>query len=62
MSDAEQFLDDARRAFGLASNATQTKSVERYAAMGREYLQLAHDAAELAVPSPKARPSWWKLS
>lgn len=60
MSDADRFLDDARRSFRLASDSTEARSVEYYAEMGRDYLQLAHEAAKLAL-APKASPKWWKL-
>lgn len=60
MSDANHLLDDARKAFRLASHSTEAKSVEQYAEMGWDYLQLAHDAAKLAVV-PGAPPKWWKL-
>jgi hypothetical protein len=57
MSEANNFLQDARKSFQLASEANGPKEIERYAAMGREYLQLAHEAAK-AEPS---LPSLWKL-
>lgn len=60
MSDADQFLEDARKSFRLASDSTEARSVEHYAEMGRDYLQLAHEAAKLAV-APKASSKWWKL-
>ena len=61
MSDAEQFLEDARKSFQLASNATEARAVEHYAEMGRDYLQLSHDAAKLVVVPSRPSPSWWKL-
>jgi hypothetical protein len=57
MSDAKNFLDDARKSFRLASDSTEAKSVEHYAEIGHDYLQLAHDAAKQVVP--KSPPSWW---
>ena len=57
MSEAKKFLQDARDSFRLASEANGPKEIERYAAMGRDYLQLAHEAAKIE-PSP---PSLWRL-
>jgi len=62
MSDAEHFLEDARKSFRLASDSIEARSVEHYAEMGRDYLQLAHDAVALAVVVPKPAPSWWRLT
>jgi hypothetical protein len=61
MSDAEQFLDDARMAFRLASDSLQTRAVAHYAEMGRDYLQRSHDAAELVMHLAVPATSWWKL-
>jgi hypothetical protein len=47
MSEAEHFLQDARKSFRLAAEAVGLKEIERYSAMGRDYLQLAHKAAKL---------------
>jgi hypothetical protein len=62
MSEAKHFLQDARKSFRLASEAQAPKDIERYAAMGRDYLQLAHKAAEV---EPKhnhdPQPSLWRL-
>ena len=46
MSEAEHFLLDARKSFRLAAEAVGLKEIERYSAMGRDYLQLAHKAAK----------------
>jgi hypothetical protein len=46
MNDTKQFIHDARTSFLLAGAAQKTDDMERYAAMGRDYLQLAHDAAK----------------
>lgn len=59
MSDADDFLVNARKAFRLASDSTDVKSVTRYAEMGCGYLQLAQDAANL---SGTKSPSWENLS
>jgi len=40
-------LDNARKSFCLAAKATEIKETERHAAMGRDYLQLAHKACQL---------------
>ena len=62
MSEAKAFLQDARNAFRLASEARGPKEIERYAAMGRDYLQLAHQVAE-AEPKQNndPQPSLWRL-
>ncbi len=60
MSDAEQFLEDARKAFQLAANSMQAKAIEHYAEMGRDYLKLSHEAARVVILASK--PSWWKFS
>ncbi|MDP2408961.1 MAG: hypothetical protein Q8M26_01615 [Pseudolabrys sp.] len=59
MCTAENYLEDARKSFCLAKLATGTREADRFAAMGRDYLQLAHRAAELAtVPREQ---SFWRL-
>jgi hypothetical protein len=47
MTEAEHFLQDARKSFRLAAEAVGLKEIERYSAMGRDYLQLAHNATKL---------------
>ncbi len=59
MSNAEHFLKDARASFQLASNATIAKDIERYAGIGRDYLELAHQASEIIDGKPS--PSFWRL-
>ena len=44
---AEQFLENARRSFTLASGAAAKADVDHYAAIGRGYLELAHAAARV---------------
>jgi len=51
-SDAEHFLASARKSFQLASESASANDIERHAKMGREFLQLAHRAAELKDSSP----------
>lgn len=59
INNAESFLEDARKSFGLAAKASSQKDVERYATLGREYLMLAHHAASVeAVPPAKG---FWNL-
>jgi hypothetical protein len=59
INNAESFLEDARKSFSLAAKASGQKEVERYAALGREYLMLAHHAASIdTVPPAK---SFWNL-
>lgn len=55
MTDADQFLADARKSFRLAADSTEAKSVERYARLGLDYFQLAHEAAQLAIVSIRRR-------
>lgn len=62
MSDAENFLEDARKAFGLASNSTQVRAIEHYAEMGRDYLRRAHEASQLVVSPLKPASSGWRFS
>ncbi len=51
INNAECFLEDARKSFCLAAKAATQAEIERYAALGREYLMLAHRAATVdAVP------------
>lgn len=57
INNAQNFLDDARKSFCLAAKATGMKETERYAAMGRDYLHLAHEAARLSE-APPAVSSW----
>jgi hypothetical protein len=47
MSNAENFLKNARTSFQLASDATLSKDSEPYAGVGRDYLALAHQASEI---------------
>ena len=63
MSEAEQFLQDARKSFRLAADSFQTRAIEHYSGMGRDYLQLAHDAAKIVENAPRELrpPSWWRL-
>ena len=60
MSNAENFLKDARAAFQLASDATLSNDIERYAGVGRDYLELAHQASEIIDGKPT--PGFWRLS
>ena len=55
-------LQDARKSFRLASEAKGPEDIERFAASGRDYLQLAHKAAEVKLgPSQRPRPGLWRL-
>ncbi len=58
-NDAEQLLENARKSFMLASKAILGNDIARYAAMGRDYLVLAHQAAKIDTTVPK--PSFWDL-
>ena len=55
----EQMLENARKSFMLASQAPTGSDIARYAAMGRDYLMLAHQAAKIVAIAPK--PSFWEL-
>jgi hypothetical protein len=57
-NEADHFLADARKSFWLASGTVSAEEIERYAKMGREYLQLAHKAAELNI----SHPSLWPMA
>ena len=62
MSEAKTFLQDAQNFFRLASEERGSKGIERYAAMGRRHLQLAHRAAELELgKNSDPQPSLWRL-
>ena len=50
--DADHFLASARKSFRLAAESESASDIERHAKMGREFLQLAHRAAELNDSSP----------
>jgi hypothetical protein len=52
------FIEDARKSFRLASTAQAEHEMERYALMGRDYMQLAHDAGKLK--DPKELPELWR--
>jgi hypothetical protein len=54
---AEEFLQNARRSFMLAGRAVARADIERYAAMGRDYLELAHAAARVDEQAP-TKPFW----
>lgn len=59
MGEADQFLQNARLSFRLASDAAEPKSVEHYSRVGREYLQRALAVAPLNMSVVKPVPSWW---
>ena len=58
MSEAKRLLQDARTSFRLASEAVGLKEIERYAAMGHDYLRLAHNATKLKETGNS--PSLWR--
>jgi hypothetical protein len=60
INNAQGFLEDARKSFSLAGKATGLKETERFAAMGRDYLQLAHQAAKINDDAPA--PFVWRLT
>jgi hypothetical protein len=60
MSEAEDFLEDARKSFRLAANSTQPSAVEHYAEMGRNFLRLSHEASKVVVSKPASH--WWSAA
>jgi hypothetical protein len=56
MSKVEPYLQDARKAYRLASDATNAADIERHALHGRDCLVLAHNAAKVV---DNRRPSFW---
>lgn len=54
LAEAEHLLQNARTSFSLAGKAKTNADIERYAAMGRYYLGLAHKAARVdEQPMPR---------
>jgi hypothetical protein len=59
MSEAKRFLQNSRKCFFLVGEARDAKGRERSVAMGRDYLQLAHDAAKVKlIQNHRATASW----
>lgn len=58
-NDAEVPLENTRKSFMPASKAPTSLDIARYAAMGRDYLVLAHQAAKIDVTTPER--SFWDL-
>lgn len=58
-NDPEVLLENARKSFMLASKAPTSVDIARYAAMGRDYLVLAHQAAKIDATTPER--SFWDL-
>lgn len=52
---AEEFLQNARKSCVLAGRAVVKADIERYAAIGRDYLELAHAAARIDERQPAKR-------
>jgi hypothetical protein len=52
---AEEFLQNARKSFILAGRAAAKADIERFAAIGRDYLELAHAAARIDEQQPAKR-------
>jgi hypothetical protein len=57
MSEAKRFLQNSRKCFFLVGEARDAKGRERSVAMGRDYLQLAHDAAKVKTDTKSPRDS-----
>lgn len=57
MSDSQMYLEDARKCFALAAEATDLGAMERFVEMGREYLALAHEHAAVAFCRPGRKQS-----
>jgi hypothetical protein len=58
MAEAEHMLQNARASFLLANAAKSEADIARYAAIGRDYLGLAHKAARI---DGRPSPSIWEL-
>ena len=58
MSEAEHFVEDARKSFRLASTAQGPDEMESYVKMGREFIQRARMAAKIGVGDTS--PSLWR--
>ena len=58
MSETMSFIEDARKSFRLASTAQGEHEMKRYAAMGGDYIKLAHDAGKLK--DQKELPGLWR--
>jgi hypothetical protein len=52
---AEELLQNARKSFILAGRTAVKADIERYAAIGRDYLELAHAAACIDEQRPAKR-------
>jgi hypothetical protein len=48
----EELLQNARKSFTLAGRAQVKADVERFAAIGRDYLEMAHAAARIDYQAP----------
>jgi hypothetical protein len=60
MSEAQHFLQDARKSFRLAADSEDERGIQHHANMGRDYLGLAHQAAKLqGTDTPPTSPSLW---
>jgi len=57
MSETENLMEDARKSFRLASTAPGIDQMERYAKMGREYMQLVRRAEKAGAENDS--PSLW---
>lgn len=58
--NAKQLFRDAQKSFLLAGAAQTMEQTERFAKIGRDYLQLAHEAALIDQTSMNL-PSMWPL-
>ncbi len=57
---AEQLFRDAQKSFRAAGAAQTIEQTERFAKIGRDYLHLAHEAAQIDEKSSDL-PSMWPL-
>ena len=56
--DSEQFFRDAQASFRLASTATTINQAERLSEIGRDYLRLAHENAEITTKPFRFASMW----
>jgi len=58
MGKTDQYLEQARRCFRHAAQASDAATVAKYAELGRQFLQLAHIDATIAPTDVGATGNW----
>jgi hypothetical protein len=56
--EPEQYLKDAQTSFRLASTARTIEETERFAAIGRDYLRLAHEHSSVTATPVRIAAVW----